>query len=84
MIVNEREAAIVRWVFETYANTQIGLDKIAQQLEDQGALTKQPAVAPLVPQGNAYQGNLCRRQVLQQAALRPRVRQSDLRHRALD
>jgi len=40
MIVNEREAAIVRQVFETYAHTQIGLDKIAQQLEDQGAITK--------------------------------------------
>lgn len=40
MIVNEREAAIVRYVFETYARGGIGLDKIAQQLEDSGALTK--------------------------------------------
>jgi hypothetical protein len=38
MIVNEREAAIVRQVFETYAHTQIGLDTIAQQLEDNTAL----------------------------------------------
>jgi site-specific DNA recombinase len=30
----------VRWVFVAYANTQIGLDKIAQQLEDRGTLTK--------------------------------------------
>jgi site-specific DNA recombinase len=40
MIVNEREAAIVRRVFETYGGTQIGLKKIAQQLEEEGVLTK--------------------------------------------
>jgi site-specific DNA recombinase len=40
MVVNEREAAIVRRVFETYASTQIGLEKIAQQLEEEGVLTK--------------------------------------------
>jgi site-specific DNA recombinase len=39
MIVNEREAAIVRYVFEAYAAGGIGMDKIAQQLEDSGALT---------------------------------------------
>ena len=36
MIVNEREAEIVRYVFETYAETQIGMDRIAQQLEERG------------------------------------------------
>ena len=40
MVVNEREAAIVRRVFETYASTQIGLEKIAQQLEEEDVLTK--------------------------------------------
>jgi site-specific DNA recombinase len=40
MVVNEREAAIVRRVFETYAGMQIGLEKIAQQLEEEGVLTK--------------------------------------------
>src|SRR5882757_7283916 len=40
MVVNEREAAIVRRVFETYASTQIALEKIAQQLEEEGVLTK--------------------------------------------
>jgi site-specific DNA recombinase len=40
MIINEREAEIIRYVFETYAREQIGLDKIAQRLEDMGALTK--------------------------------------------
>jgi site-specific DNA recombinase len=40
MVVNEREAAIVRRVFETYGNTQIGLENIAQQLEKEGVLTK--------------------------------------------
>ena len=40
MVINEREAAIVRRVFETYADTRIGLDKIAQQLEEEGAATK--------------------------------------------
>jgi site-specific DNA recombinase len=40
MVINEREAAIVRHVFETYATQQIGLDKIAQQLENAGILTK--------------------------------------------
>ena len=40
MVVNEREAAIVRRVFETYADTQIGLDKIAQHLEEEGVSTK--------------------------------------------
>ena len=40
MVINEREAAIVRFVFETYAGTQVGLDTIARQLEDAGTLTK--------------------------------------------
>jgi site-specific DNA recombinase len=40
MLVNEREAAIVRRVFETYADTQVGLDKIAQRLEEEGVTTK--------------------------------------------
>jgi hypothetical protein len=40
MVINEREAEIVRSVFETYAGTQIGLDTIAQRLEDAGTLTK--------------------------------------------
>jgi hypothetical protein len=40
MTINEGEAAIVRRVFETYASTQIGLEKIAQQFEEQGVLTK--------------------------------------------
>jgi site-specific DNA recombinase len=40
MIVNEREAEIIRYVFETYAGTQIGMDGIARQLEERGALTK--------------------------------------------
>ena len=40
MVVNEREATIVRRVFETYADTQIGLDKIAQHLEEEGVSTK--------------------------------------------
>jgi site-specific DNA recombinase len=40
MIINEREAEIVRYVFETYASQQIGLDKIAQQLENAGTRTK--------------------------------------------
>jgi Recombinase len=40
MVVNEGEAAIVRFVFETYASGDIGLDRIAQQLEDRGFATK--------------------------------------------
>jgi DNA invertase Pin-like site-specific DNA recombinase len=40
MIVNEREAAIVRHVFEVYAAGRISMDKIAQELEDSRALTK--------------------------------------------
>jgi site-specific DNA recombinase len=40
MVVNEREAEIVRYVFETYAANPIGLDRIAKQLEEQGAITK--------------------------------------------
>ena len=40
MIVNEREAEIVRYVFEKYAGSQIGMDRIARQLEERGALTK--------------------------------------------
>jgi site-specific DNA recombinase len=40
MVVNEEEAAIVRYVFETYATGDIGLDRIAQQLEDGGVATK--------------------------------------------
>jgi site-specific DNA recombinase len=40
MIINEREAEIVRYVFETYAREQIGLDRIAKRLEDMGAITK--------------------------------------------
>ena len=40
MVVNEREAAIIRYVFETYAAGDIGLDRIAQQLEDRGIATK--------------------------------------------
>ena len=36
IIVNEREAEIVRYVFETYAGTQIGMDRIAQHLEKRG------------------------------------------------
>src|SRR5207245_9314785 len=40
MTINEREAVIVRRVFETYAGTQIGLEKIAQQLEEEGVRTK--------------------------------------------
>jgi hypothetical protein len=40
MVINEREAGIVRYMFETYATQQIGLDKIAQQLENAGTLTK--------------------------------------------
>jgi site-specific DNA recombinase len=40
MIINEREAEIVRYVFETYASEQIGLDRIAKRLEDMGAITK--------------------------------------------
>jgi site-specific DNA recombinase len=40
MIINEREAKMVRYVFETYAGTQIGLDKIAQRLEEAGQPTK--------------------------------------------
>ena len=39
MIVDEREAEIIRYVFETYAREQIGLDRIAKRLEDMGALT---------------------------------------------
>jgi hypothetical protein len=33
MVVNDKEAAIVRQVFETYAAGGIGLDRIAQRLE---------------------------------------------------
>jgi DNA invertase Pin-like site-specific DNA recombinase len=40
MVVNEREAAIVRHVFETYAGEPTGLDTIARRLEDSGAVTK--------------------------------------------
>jgi site-specific DNA recombinase len=40
MIINEREAEIVRHVFETYASEQIGLDRIAKRLEEMGAITK--------------------------------------------
>jgi site-specific DNA recombinase len=40
MIINAREAEIVRYVFETYASEQIGLDRIAKRLEDMGAVTK--------------------------------------------
>ena len=40
MIINEREAKIVRYVFETYAHEQIGLDRIAKRLEDMKAITK--------------------------------------------
>jgi Recombinase/Resolvase, N terminal domain len=40
MIINEREAQIVRYLFETYAREQIGLDRIAKRLKDMGALTK--------------------------------------------
>jgi site-specific DNA recombinase len=40
MVINEKEAEIVRHAFETYATERIGLDKIAQQLEDAGTLTK--------------------------------------------
>jgi site-specific DNA recombinase len=40
MIINEREAEIVRYVFETYASEQIGLDRIAKRLEEMGAVTK--------------------------------------------
>jgi site-specific DNA recombinase len=40
MIINEREAEIVRYLFETYASEQIGLDRIAKRLEDMGAITK--------------------------------------------
>ena len=40
MLVNEREAEIIGYVFETYAGSQIGMDRIAQQLEERGALTK--------------------------------------------
>jgi hypothetical protein len=40
MIINEREAEIVRYVFETYAGEQIGLDRIAKRPEDMGAITK--------------------------------------------
>jgi DNA invertase Pin-like site-specific DNA recombinase len=40
MIINEREAELVRYMFETYASKQIGLDRIAKRLEDMGAITK--------------------------------------------
>jgi site-specific DNA recombinase len=40
MIINQREAEIIRNVFETYASEQIGLDRIAKRLEDMGAITK--------------------------------------------
>jgi site-specific DNA recombinase len=40
MIVNEQEAATVRYVFETYASGDIGLDRIAQQLEERGVAMK--------------------------------------------
>jgi site-specific DNA recombinase len=40
MIINEREAEIVRYLFDTYASEQIGLDRIAKRLEDMGAITK--------------------------------------------
>ncbi len=40
MVINEQEAAIVRFVFETYAATQVGLDTIARHLEDTGTPTK--------------------------------------------
>jgi hypothetical protein len=40
MIINEHEAAIVRRVFEMYANTLIGLNKLAQKLEQEGVTTK--------------------------------------------
>jgi hypothetical protein len=40
MVVNEQEAAIIRFVFETYATGDTGLDRIAQQLEDRGIVTK--------------------------------------------
>ena len=36
MTINEREAEIVRRVFETYADTRIGLNKLAKQLEEEG------------------------------------------------
>jgi site-specific DNA recombinase len=39
MVINERQAEIIRHVFETYATQQIGLDKIAQDLENAGMLT---------------------------------------------
>jgi DNA invertase Pin-like site-specific DNA recombinase len=40
MIINEREAEVVRYLFETYAGEQIGLDRIAKRLEDMQAITK--------------------------------------------
>jgi hypothetical protein len=40
MVINEREAAIIRFVFETYAAGDIGLDRIARQLEERGVATK--------------------------------------------
>ena len=40
MLINEQEAAIVRRVFEMYADTSIGLNKLAQKLEEGGITTK--------------------------------------------
>jgi len=38
--INEREAKIVKLVFETYANTKGGMNQITRMLEDQKHLTK--------------------------------------------
>jgi site-specific DNA recombinase len=40
MVVNKDEAAIVRHVFEMYADTPIGLNKLAMKLEEDGFTTK--------------------------------------------
>ena len=39
--INETEAKIVRWIFETYTNGEIGMNKMCQQLEEMNAPTKQ-------------------------------------------
>lgn len=40
MVVNEREAAIVRYIFTTYAQGNVGYNQITRYLEESGHLTK--------------------------------------------
>lgn len=39
-VINEKEAKIVRYIFEAYANTKVSWSKMIRSLEDMGVLTK--------------------------------------------